>query len=415
MKGIIFIMLICGAVLFSGCTQTGANTANAANATSTTVINATCSDGTPEKACSANKPFYCAGGELLKNAEKCGCAYGYTLSAGSCVKLCPDGTVSGQCTHDKSKYCSEGSLVTDYAKCGCNSSVYDLKGGVCVIARCGDNTTLNSCSNASASFLCNASGSLVKNPGRCGCQSNYTASGNDCLKDCSDGTAAGQCNSAIKFCDNGTLTLNATKCPCPSGKVACGDSCAVPNCTSDSDCYDGNSNTSDKCLGPGTCNATCLNDYYQALVYDSDESPVMHNLKFSIDAFDSIGRYFNYTSTNGTDLSINTTSSKKFIEVSVTIDAKRDYDYEVSQDSFYLIDDENITYSPICASKSNKMTGSTSSCYNEGAFDSYDSLAEDDNADGYLYFEIPKSNDPRFFAFMFDDSLKPGEIWFRYD
>jgi hypothetical protein len=412
MKGIVLIALICGIILFSGCTQ---QASSASNATNTTVINATCSDGTLEKTCSANKPFYCAGGELLKNVEKCGCASGSTLSGGSCVKLCSDGTLSGQCTADRSRYCSDGILVIDNAKCGCNSSNYDLKDGACVLARCDDNTTLNSCS-ASVPFLCNANGTLVKNPERCGCPTGYTASGNDCLKDCSDGTLPGQCNNASKVCDNGTLVLNVSKCSCPSGKIACGNSCTVANCTSDSDCYDGNSNTSDKCLSPRACNATCSNEYYTALIYDSNDNPKMHNLEFTIDNFEDIGRNLSYTSNNGTDLILaSSSSSKKFIEVSVSIEAKKDYDYEISQGSFYLIDEDNISYSPVCPSKSNKSTSSYSSCYNEGAFDSYDSLAEDDIAEGYLYFEIPKSNDPRFFAFKFDDSLKPGEIWFRYE
>jgi hypothetical protein len=412
MKYIAIIAILFGIMLFSGCTQQNAPGAN----NTVVVINATCSDGTPEKVCSANKPFYCAGGELIKSTEKCGCPTNYELSGNSCVRLCSDGTKSGQCTADNTRYCSDGVLVTDNTKCGCSSSAYDLIGGSCVLARCEDNTTLDSCSQTNVSFLCNTNGTLVRDVGECGCPANYTASGEACMKDCSDGTLAGKCNSANKYCDNGDLILNLSKCSCPMGKIACGSSCVVANCTSDSNCYDGNSDTADKCLSPGTCNATCSNPYYTARVFSYSDTKTMNDLEFSINSIDDLGRNWSYTSNNGTDYILtSSSSSKKFIEVSVTIEAKDDYDFEVSQDSFYLIDDDNITYNPVCASKYNKTTTSTSSCYNDNAFESYDSLTDGDVVEGSLYFEIPKSNDPWFFAFRFDDSFKPGEIWFEYD
>jgi len=412
MRTLFIVALICGLVLLSGCTQQAP--ADNANAT-TTVINATCPDGTLEKACSANKPFYCAGGELIKSIEKCGCPSGQTVSNGECVKQCPDGTLDGQCTADRTRYCSDGVLVIDNSKCGCNGSAYDLIDGECVLARCGDNTTIGSCSVSSASMRCNSGGILEPDPEACGCPEGQTLVDDECQDDCSDGTLAGQCNSASKYCDDGSLVFDATKCSCPSGKIACGSACVVPNCTADINCSDGNADTIDKCLNPGMCNATCSNDYKLSRIYDSDDNPEMHDLEFAVTGFDDIGRELSYSFENGTDMLYTSSSSKVIIEVFVEITAKEDYEFEVGPSSFYLIDDENISYDALCFSKSNKTTTSPSSCYNEGAFEEYDELEEDDVVDGYLYFEISKSNDPEYLAFKFDDSLKPGEIWFRYD
>jgi hypothetical protein len=414
MKYIAIVALVFGLILFSGCTQQ-APTGGASN---TTLINTTCSDGTLEKTCSMNKPYYCAGGELIKSVEKCGCPANQTLSNGVCVKLCSDGTESGKCGLAKPNYCLDGTFISDPAKCGCNDSRYDLVDNSCVIKRCSDGTEINDCSDANSTLLCAADGTLSSNPAECGCEDGYSLSNGSCLKDCSDGTKEGKCSTkdATKFCMNGTLATNTEKCSCPSGKISCNGSCIAPNCTVDSVCYDGNQYTIDKCLSPGMCNATCSNEYATSVIYDVDETPEMHDLEFTIDSFDNIGRNWSYTSKNGTDYVLtSSSSSKEFIEVSVSIEAKDDYDFEVSQDSFYLIDDENIKYDPVCASKYNKTSTSTSSCYNDNAFESYDSLSDGDVVEGYLYFEIPRSNDPQYFAFVFDDSLKPGEIWFRYD
>lgn len=408
MKGIAIIAMTFGIMLLMGCTsQPSTQTPSVAN----------CSDGTLEKTCSVTKPMYCAGGELLKNAEKCGCPANYTMSNGACLKLCPDGTEAGKCGITKPNFCLDGTLVSDPAKCGCTDSRYDIVNNSCVIKRCLDGTTINNCSSTNTTYSCTPEGILSRDPAKCGCEPGYSLYSGDCWKNCSDGTLEGKCsaNDVTKLCSNGTLVTDLNKCSCPTGKISCNNSCKTPACKYNSDCDDGNSLTQDKCLSPGMCNATCSNEYYAAVIYDSDQSPKMHDLRFGINSFDSIGRNLSYTSRNGTDMILSSSSSsKKFIEVSVTIDAIKDYDFEVSQSSFYLIDEHNITYNPVCPSKYNKTTLSTSSCYNDNAFGSYDSLVEGDTADGYLYFEIPKSNDPQYLAFKFDTSLKPGEIWFRY-
>jgi|GEM_PF-6187369 len=408
MKGIAIIAMMFGIMLFMGCTgQPSTQAPSVAN----------CSDGTLEKTCSVSKPMYCAGGELLKNVDKCGCPANYTVSNGACIKLCPDGTEAGKCGTIKPNFCLDGALVSDPAKCGCNDSRYDLANNSCVIKRCLDGTAINSCSNTNTTSLCTPEGTLSRNPAKCGCEPGYSLYSGDCWKNCSDGTLEGKCSTkdVTKLCSNGTLATDLDKCSCPTGQVSCGNSCKTPTCKYNSDCDDENSLTQDKCLSPGTCNATCSNEYYAAVIYDSDQNPRMHDLEFSINSFDDIGRNLSYTSKNGTDMVLSSSSSsKRFIEVSVTIDAKDDYNFGVSQSSFYLIDEHNITYNPVCPSKYNKTTSSTSSCYNDNAFDSYDSLAGGDTVEGYLYFEVPKSNDPQYLAFKFDHSLKPGEIWFRH-
>lgn len=45
-----------------------------------------CLDGTLSGSCSKEKPFFCYNGELLKNANVCGCPSGYRLDFQSCVK-----------------------------------------------------------------------------------------------------------------------------------------------------------------------------------------------------------------------------------------------------------------------------------------------------------------------------------------
>ena len=43
-----------------------------------------CKDGTADSTCSSNKPYYCYNGELLKNANACGCPSGYIQDFQDC-------------------------------------------------------------------------------------------------------------------------------------------------------------------------------------------------------------------------------------------------------------------------------------------------------------------------------------------
>ncbi len=46
-----------------------------------------CLDGTLSGSCSKEKPFFCYNGELLKNAEICGCPEGYKLDFQDCKRI----------------------------------------------------------------------------------------------------------------------------------------------------------------------------------------------------------------------------------------------------------------------------------------------------------------------------------------
>lgn len=46
-----------------------------------------CADETPYNQCSKNKPYYCYNGNLLRNANMCGCPEGYEINFQSCKKV----------------------------------------------------------------------------------------------------------------------------------------------------------------------------------------------------------------------------------------------------------------------------------------------------------------------------------------
>jgi hypothetical protein len=397
---ILFAIFICGILLSMGCTG---------------LSGSKCSDGTLEKNCSVNKPFYCAGGELLKNAEKCGCPVNSSLSNGNCVTVCSDGTEMGTCGMTRPDFCLNGTLVSDPIKCGCIDSRYDIIDNTCIIKRCIDDTGLGGCSKSNISYFCSSGGMLVPDPAKCGCGQGYSLYSSYCWKNCPDGTLGGKCSAKDnRFCMNGTLVTDFGKCSCPSDQVLCNNSCKTPQCRYDSDCDDGYALTEDKCLNPNACNAICNNQAYDIVIMKSYDDPIiLHDLRIEILSIDDLGRYIDYDMRNGTASTFNTSSSKKIIAVSVSIEARDDYDYEVSQSSFYLIDDENITYKPVCPTKSNKLS-STSTCNNDNAFPNSDYLSDNDDVEGMLYFDIPRYNDPGHIGFKFDPSLKPREVRFRY-
>ncbi len=45
-----------------------------------------CEDGTAYNSCSNNKPYYCYEGDLMKNANLCGCPEGYVIDFQTCKK-----------------------------------------------------------------------------------------------------------------------------------------------------------------------------------------------------------------------------------------------------------------------------------------------------------------------------------------
>lgn len=70
-------------------------------------------------------------------------------------------------------------------------------------------------------------------------------------------------------CGNGIIESGETCSSCPQD-VSCGigtccnDACTVPLCTSNAQCNDNNASTSDSCINPGTCTASCTFTAIQA-------------------------------------------------------------------------------------------------------------------------------------------------------
>jgi len=93
-----------------------------------------CEDGTPNKHCSLNKPFYCSGEILIENASQCGCDNGYRVMGNICEELptCVGGTLYDKCSTDKPFYCdNKGRLYNNVSKCGCPDGEIP-RGNLCV-------------------------------------------------------------------------------------------------------------------------------------------------------------------------------------------------------------------------------------------------------------------------------------------
>ncbi|MEM4272041.1 MAG: hypothetical protein QXH30_00450, partial [Candidatus Bilamarchaeaceae archaeon] len=128
-----------------------------------------CEDGTPVGNCSADKPKICdIIGNLVDDAETCGCPP-KTIPAGrECIHACSDGTLIEECSEKKPYYCNENAkLEMQPALCGCPEG-YDFNNGSCRNA-CSDGTLKLACSEKNKPLYCNENYELVKNPPRCGC------------------------------------------------------------------------------------------------------------------------------------------------------------------------------------------------------------------------------------------------------
>lgn len=79
-----------------------------------------CEDETAYNHCSKTKPLFCKDGELINNATKCGCPYGYKINNELCEKIpsCTDGTFYSECGK-KPLYCDNGTLISKASICGC--------------------------------------------------------------------------------------------------------------------------------------------------------------------------------------------------------------------------------------------------------------------------------------------------------
>lgn len=130
-----------------------------------------CLDGTLVGKCSVTKPKVCdIYGNLVDDAERCGCPENSVKRGSECIYSCEDGTPIGSCSIDQPFYCnSEAMLEEKVSTCGCPPG-YDVYGESCRNA-CEDGTSKYSCSTASTPYYCDEDYELVMNPLVCGCHS----------------------------------------------------------------------------------------------------------------------------------------------------------------------------------------------------------------------------------------------------
>jgi hypothetical protein len=149
-----------------------------------------CTDGTPGGQCSLQKPLECVLGQLVGNANKCGCLSGMRATANgqACEFIpCMDGGVSvpeAACSPKTSgKMCVNGQLVDRASYCPCKSGT-TKQGEACIIVLCSDGTKTGECSTSKPKdcvLTGTGSGVLVGNASKCGCPSGQYISGNACL------------------------------------------------------------------------------------------------------------------------------------------------------------------------------------------------------------------------------------------
>ncbi|MCP4647739.1 MAG: DUF4352 domain-containing protein [bacterium] len=130
-----------------------------------------CLDGTLVGECSVTKPKVCdVYGNLVDDAERCGCPENSVKRGSECIYSCEDGTPIGSCSIDQPFYCnSEAVLEEDVELCGCPPG-YDMYNNSCKNA-CDDGTSKYSCSAATPPYYCDEDYELVMNPLVCGCHS----------------------------------------------------------------------------------------------------------------------------------------------------------------------------------------------------------------------------------------------------
>ena len=128
-----------------------------------------CEDGTFVGNCSLTKPEICdVFGNLVDDAETCGCPPKSLPAGRECIYTCSDGTNIEECSADKPVYCNEnGKLQNLSSICGCPQG-YDLYNESCRDA-CNDTTVKLNCSVKNKPLYCNEKYELVMNPAKCGC------------------------------------------------------------------------------------------------------------------------------------------------------------------------------------------------------------------------------------------------------
>lgn len=93
---------------------------------------------------------------------------------------------------------------------------------------CSDGTLNSRCSMNKPYYCLNHT--LIKDPGRCGCQEGYKPHNDECIKDilCKDGTPNGECSVDKPFkCFDGYLLSRATECGCPPNTIQYDERCTI--------------------------------------------------------------------------------------------------------------------------------------------------------------------------------------------
>ena len=222
---------------------------------STSIQNASCSDGTENNACSSRKPFYCSNGNLYEFCNLCGCNQGSACSSGRCIELtcensngvcsttcedgyinfrllanscqpqeitipdtCEDGTLYDQCNSERTSYCEEGILRE---KCTL----------VCPICR--------------DDFYCNPSTDL--------CEPIFTPVGNTTAI-CGDTICSLEQGEDCETCPS--------DCSLGKGQVCCSGIALTGNCCSSLEC-----SPDQQCINNQCCFAECSDDEDCSLIY----------------------------------------------------------------------------------------------------------------------------------------------------
>lgn len=128
-----------------------------------------CDDGTFVGNCSVNKPKICdIFGNLVDDAETCGCPPKSLKAGRECIYACSDQTPLEECSENRPAYCNENAKLENRSSlCGCPEG-YDPYNENCRNT-CNDTTLKFNCSVKNKPLYCNENYELVKNPPKCGC------------------------------------------------------------------------------------------------------------------------------------------------------------------------------------------------------------------------------------------------------
>ncbi len=188
------LLLILMAVIVTGLFTTNSLTTGFA------VKSTKCFEGTAFGECSAVKPKYCDNGALKPDCRRCGCNENEACqSDGACLQKCLDGTLFGYCSENKPLLCSKGSLLENCFKCGCLPGQTCMQNGACA----GSPET--------------GAGAEEPHPieGQNALEGEKTISKYIPTGKCPDGTSEGECSAEKpKYCDNGNLVDDCSKCGC---------------------------------------------------------------------------------------------------------------------------------------------------------------------------------------------------------